>query len=424
MIDGSFLHLAGRPGGWIAASCGSNPQGFAKFEEWRDHVLDAEAHELTRLDKHLQAEEHWLRRGVTARRKRNQGRLQKLAKLRDQRASWQHQQGTAKLNATHSKSGGKMVIEARDIAKAFDDKVIIQRFSTRILKGDRIGLVGANGSGKTTLLNLLIGQMRPDHGDVHLGTNLELARFDQSRGQLDLSKTPWQILCPDGGDRIDVNGNNRHVVGYLRDFLFTEAQARTPIKSFSGGEQSRLLLAKILATPSNLLVLDEPTNDLDVETLDLLQETLSDYAGTLLLVSHDRDFLDRLVTATLVLEGQGQVVEYAGGYSDVIRARGQIQAASSPAREKPKSPDGKQAHEARRQHQKLMRELDRLPDKIERVSTEIAGIDAQLADPDLYASKPATFEALNKQRQQLNDRRGQLEERWLELEMLSEQAEA
>ena len=249
------------------------------------------------------------------------GRLRQLHDLRAQRQQIIAPQGSVRLQAASGAVSGRLVIEADNIGKEFAGRPVLAGFSTRILRGDRVGIIGPNGAGKTTLLKLLTGELAPDTGSVRLGTNLEIARFDQHRAQLDPNQTPWEILCPHGGDRLEVMGQSRHVVGYLRDFLFRDEQARQPARALSGGERNRLLLAKILAQPSNLLILDEPTNDLDVDTLDLLEETLAGFGGTLLLVSHDRDFLDRLVTSTIVFEGGGRVAEYAGGYSDWLTQR-------------------------------------------------------------------------------------------------------
>ena len=299
----------------------SSDSGYAGFEEWSGQVLAAEEADIQRLDKRLEAETHWLHRGVTARRKRNMGRLRNLQDLRQQRRQLIAPPGTVKLPGGTPAMSGRLVIEAEGITKRFGDRTVLEPFSTRILRGDRVGVLGPNGAGKTTLLKLLTGELEPDSGTVRLGTGLEIARFDQHRAQLDPEQTPWEVLCPHGGDRVRVHGFSRHVVGYLRDFLFRDEQARQPVKALSGGERNRLLLAKILAQPANLLILDEPTNDLDIETLDLLEEMLADHPGTLLLVSHDRDFVDRLVTSTIVFEGAGRAREYAGGYSDWLRQR-------------------------------------------------------------------------------------------------------
>ncbi|WP_159709919.1 ATP-binding cassette domain-containing protein, partial [Geminicoccus flavidas] len=316
-------------------------------------------------------------------------------------------------------ASGTLVIEAKAISKSFGERMILQDFSTRILKGDRIGLIGPNGAGKTTLLRMLTGELEPDSGEVKLGTNLTLARFDQTRAQLDPDATPWTTLCPEGGDQVNVLGRWQHVVGYLRSFLFEEEQARTPIRVLSGGERNRLLLAKILAAPSNLLVLDEPTNDLDMDTLDLLQETLDAYEGTVLVVSHDRDFLDRVATSTIVFEAGGRVQEYAGGYSDwlVQRAPEEPAAASRPAPEKPKSERPKRPMETR-----LLRELERLPGKMEAVTVEIARLEEKLGQADFYLKDPDGFAKVNASVEAKRAELAAMEERWLELETMKEAA--
>ncbi len=399
-----------------------NNEGCGSFEAWRDQVLAEEEKTLARLDKHLEAETHWLHRGVTARRRRNQGRLRKLGELRAQRASFLRPEGRAKLESHLAKGGGSLVIEATDITKTLGERLILGRFSTRILKGDRVGIIGANGSGKTTLLNLLTGVLAPDSGEVRLGTGLAIARFEQDRGSLDPQATPWSTLCPDGGDQIEAGGRPRHVVGYLRDFLFSESQARQPIAALSGGERNRLLLARNLAQPSNLLVLDEPTNDLDLETLDLLEDLLADYRGTVLLVSHDRDFLDRVATSTIVLEGSGRAVEAAGGYSDAIRQGCLIGGVnrSKPAAQVPGKDRDPAKIERRREagkvNARLARELDRLPDRIAQATTIVAALEERLGDPRLHTEEPKKARQLADELERARQDVATLEDRWLELE--------
>ncbi len=393
-------------------------RGYAGFEAWSTEVLAAEEAEIQRLDKRLEAETHWLHRGVTARRKRNMGRLRNLQDLRQQRRQLIPPPGSVKLPGGSPALSGRLVIEAEGISKSFGDRTVLQPFSTRILRGDRVGVLGPNGAGKTTLLKLLTGELAPDTGSVRLGTGLELARFDQHRAQLDPERTPWDILCPHGGDRVQVQGVSRHVVGYLRDFLFRDEQARQPVKALSGGERNRLLLARILAQPANLLILDEPTNDLDIETLDLLEELLADHPGTLLLVSHDRDFVDRLVTSTIAFEGPGVAREYAGGYSDWLRQRPAPQPApvTVPTKSvKAPAPPRPAAFPA-----KLQRELDRLPDRMAAVEADIAGRETVLADPGLYVRDPQAFARTTGELEALRSDLAALEERWLELESLRE----
>jgi ABC transport system ATP-binding/permease protein len=397
----------------------SSQEGYGSFEAWSEQVLSAEEADIQRLDKRLEAETHWLHRGVTARRKRNMGRLRHLHELRTQRRQLIAQPGAVRLPTAAASMSGRMVIEAEAITKRFGDRAVIEGFSTRIMRGDRVGVIGPNGAGKTTLLKLLTGELAPDSGVVRLGTGLEIARFDQHREQLDPERTPWEVLCPHGGDRVLVQGQSRHVVGYLRDFLFRDEQARQPVKALSGGERNRLLLAKILAQHCNLLILDEPTNDLDIETLDLLEEMLADHAGTLLLVSHDRDFIDRLVTSTIVFEAPGQAREYAGGYSDWLRQR-PTPIAAQPGRVPTAAPRSPAEPGPRSFPTKLQRELDRLPDWIAAVEDQIRAVETELADPGLYARDPRAFANAGERLSGLRAQLATLEERWLELETLRE----
>ena len=297
-------------------------QGFGAFEAWRDAKLEEEELEGHKLDRKIVSEEHWMRYGVTARRKRNMRRVGELADLRLRRREAIRPTGSAAMIAQDAKASGALVIDAERISKAYGDRPVVRDFSLRVMRGDRIGIVGANGAGKTTLINLLTGALAPDSGSVRLGANVAMASLDQGRASLEPTTTLVDALTGGGGDQVMINGERRHVLGYMRDFLFPPEQARTPIGRLSGGERGRLMLARALAKPSNLMVLDEPTNDLDIETLDLLQELLGDYAGTILLVSHDRDFLDRAATSVIVGEGDGRWVEYAGGYSDMVAQRG------------------------------------------------------------------------------------------------------
>ncbi len=426
--DRAFLRAVSNRTWWLdRANLQVADHGFERFETWSEALLAAEEAEWNRKTEYLKAEEHWLHRGVTARRKRNQGRLRKLHELRREKRERVRQQGSVKLDVTQASRSGNVIADVDSISKRFGDTVICQNFTSRITRGDKIGLIGPNGAGKTTILKLMLGEIEPDEGTVRLGTNIRIARYDQQRESLDLDKTPWETLCPDGGDKVEIGGTFKHVVGYLRDFLFDEAQTRTKLRALSGGERNRLLMAKIMAAPSNMLVLDEPTNDLDMDTLDLLQELLADYSGTLLLVSHDRDFLDRIVTSTIAVEGQGSVQEYAGGYEDYLRQRRDPEPAScainaskndkketSPAKPRPR----------RLMENKLARELERLPEKIAKGEARIREIESALADPDLYTSDPKTYE---QRTQDLADHRAQLvsmEERWLELEAMREEMEA
>ncbi len=388
-------------------------QGFAAFDGWSEALLAEEEAAQSRLDKKIAAETDWSHHGITARRKRNQGRLRRLQALREQRARRSPPVGSAKLAAATDPSGGRLVIEAEGVAKRFGARLIVEHFSARILRGDRVGIIGPNGAGKTTLLRLLTGELAPDEGTVRQGVGLRVAYVDQRRASLDLDATPWQTLCPDGGDQVMVQGRFRHVVGYLRDFLFRPEQARAEVRSLSGGERNRLLLARQLAAPCNLLVLDEPTNDLDMDTLDLLQEILGEFAGTLLLVSHDRDFLDRLVTSVIAFEGGGRVQEYAGGYSDYLRQRPPDPAPPAPraAAGRPRAGPGRLRLESRRQ-----RELERVIAEIETIEAEIAALERKLADPDLFRRDPLDFQRRSERLAVLQASRAAAEGRWLALE--------
>jgi ABC transport system ATP-binding/permease protein len=393
-------------------------RGFASFEDWAGEVAEQEGAAAHRLDKRIEAETRWYNRGITARRKRNEGRRRALDALRRQRRERIRPQGRAKLSAAASDPGGRLVIDAQGIAKSFatpaGERVILRNFSTRLLRGDRVGVIGPNGAGKTTLLKLLTGQMAPDCGTVRLGTNLEMLLFDQKRESLDPELSLWKTLAP-SGDSVMMRGEPRHVVAYLRDFLFEERQALQPVKSLSGGERSRLLLARLLARPSNLLVMDEPTNDLDLDTLDLLEEVLADYPGTLLLVSHDRDFLDRLVTSVIALEGDGRATEYPGGYSDYLRQRPappEPQPKKAPPRPEP-APRGQRKE---RLSFKEQRELEELPGRLDALSAEIAALERRLAEPDFYGRDPKGFAAATARLGAATADRSAAEERWLELE--------
>jgi len=406
-------------------------KSFAAFDDWAEDLRRQEAEAQHKLGRQIVREERWLQRGVTARRKRNQGRLAKLQNLRRERAEWLRQVGTAKLETASSGRSGDMVIEAEGLEKSFATPQgplpILKDFSTRIRRGDRLGIIGPNGAGKSTLVRVLIGELPADAGKLRRGANVEALYFDQRRESLDPEATLWQVLVPDGGDTLLVRGRQRHVVSYLKDFLFDESQARQPVKALSGGEKARLLLARLFARPSNLLVLDEPTNDLDMETLDLLQEVLDDYEGTLILISHDRDFLDRLVTSVVAMEGRGRTVEVTGGYSDYLRYRrsqetgGTATAPTAKARAKPAAAKPRPVTKLGYKDQ---RELDSLPARIEALGGEVAKLEERLADPTLYGKAPEVFAritaALNKKRRELE----QAEERWLELESRREALES
>ena len=397
-------------------------QGFAQFEAWRDGLIEQEEIERHKLDRKIAMELDWVRHGVSGRRKRNQKRLADLAQLRRERSEQRRVAGDVKLTGSHADNSSTRVIEAKHVTKSYGARNVVQDFSIRILRGNRIGFVGANGSGKTTLVNLLTGRLAPDSGEIKLGANLAMAALDQDRTKLHPEATLSDILTGGHGNTVTVAGQSRHVISYMKDFLFAPEQARTPVRVLSGGERARLLLAKALATPSNLLVLDEPTNDLDLETLDLLQEMIADYQGTVLLVSHDRDFLDRTVTSVLMAEGDGRFVEFAGGYSDMVVQRGEGVAAKIAPKLQRRATGiantTKSASEKRRLSFKDKHALQELPGRIEKLEAEILALQTDLADGGLYARDPKGFATrmtkLNEAQATLAD----CEDRWIELEML------
>ena len=399
--------------------------GFATFESWRDETLEQEEREQHKIDRKIAREQDWVRYGVTARRKRNQRRMAELGALRQKRRAHRSTAGAVKMTVTEADSGATLVIKARDLSKSFDGTPVIQNVSLTVFRGDRIGIVGPNGAGKTTLINLLTGRLPPDQGHVTLGTNISVASLDQSRASLDPNRTLSDTLTGGGSDTVKVGTQTRHVMSYMKDFLFSPEQANTPLRVLSGGERARVLLAKALATPSNLLVLDEPTNDLDLETLDLLQEMIADYPGTVLLVSHDRDFLDRVATSILMAEGDGRFAEYAGGYSDMVTQRGdgvraKEVAKTAPAREPPKAQD---LAPRRKLSFKDKHALESLPAQIAALEREIAGLQMQLADGNLYARDAKRFAEMTTRLATAQSDLHACEQRWLELELLREAIE-
>ncbi|MGF6173358.1 ABC-F family ATP-binding cassette domain-containing protein [Ensifer sp. 4252] len=409
-------------------------RGFGHFEAWRDEVLEAEELEQHKLGKAIEREEHWLRYGVTARRKRNMRRLGELQDMRSRHRGHKGPQGSVQATASDAKESGKLVIEAEKITKAYGERTIVAPFSIRVHRGDRIGLVGPNGAGKTTLLKMLTGQIEPDSGTVKLGTNLEMATLDQKREDLNLEDTLAHYLTDGRGESLIVNGEQRHVTGYMKDFLFQPEQARTPIRELSGGERARLMLARILARATNLLILDEPTNDLDIETLDLLQEVVAGFAGTVILVSHDRDFLDRTVSSTIAPANpeapDGRWIEYAGGYTDMMAQRkGAIEERRKAEKaEKAKVADVAVATaEAPKAKGKLSYKqkfaLENLPKEIAKAEVEAAKREERMADPNLFAKDPNTFAKLAQELEKLRGDLARMEEEWLELEMLREELE-
>jgi ABC transport system ATP-binding/permease protein len=429
--DRMFLnHLAERTVWLDSGRTRSLGRPFSQFEEWRDALLEEEERARHKLDRKIAAEEDWLRYGVTARRKRNQRRLESLAEMRAQRRR-RIASAELKMETAEAEVSGKLVIEARRISKSFGGPPVIKDFSIRILRGDRIGIVGANGSGKTTLIRLLTGTLAPDQGAARQGANVLVAALDQDRASLGDAAVLKDVLTGGGSDYLEINGERKHVISYMRDFLFRPEQARTPVARLSGGERGRLMLARALARLSNLLVLDEPTNDLDLETLDLLQEMLASYKGTLLIVSHDRDFLDRMATSVLVAEGGGNWIEYAGGYSDMVKQRGAGIGAplTSPAPVQPKTKPAAvrrpQAKPAPKRRLNFMEQqaLAALPARIEELRALKEKLEALLGDTGLYACDPHKFAkataALAKSEVELMD----AEEEWLRLALLREEAE-
>lgn len=410
-------------------------RGFAHFEEWRDKVLEEEELEQHKLGKAIEREEHWMRYGVTARRKRNMRRVGELQAMRAEYRGHKGPQGSVQATVTEGRESGKLVIEADAITKAYGERVIVAPFSLRVHRGDCIGLVGPNGAGKTTLLKMLTGQLEPDSGTVKLGTNLEIATLDQKREDLNPNETLAHYLTDGRGDNLLVNGEVKHVTGYMKDFLFQPEQARTPIRNLSGGERARLILARILARPTNLLILDEPTNDLDIETLDLLQEIVAGFSGTVILVSHDRDFLDRTVTSTIAPanpdQPDGRWIEYAGGYSDMMAQRkgAADEKRKAERQEKAKavssaSPSQEPAKAKGKLSFKQKFALENLPKEMEKAQEEIAKREQRMADPQLFAKDQATFNKLAQEMEKLREKLETMEEEWLELEMLREELES
>jgi ABC transport system ATP-binding/permease protein len=403
-------------------------RGFADFETWRDEVLAEEEREQHKLDRKIVEEEHWLRYGVSGRRKRNIKRLGNLQAMRAARRNYRGAVGRANLTAAEAEKSGKLVIEAKRISKSYGERRIVDDFSTRVFRGDRVGVIGPNGAGKTTLVNLLTGTDLPDSGSLRLGANIEMATLDQHRESLDPKSTLAEALTGGRGDHVMVAGKAKHVVGYMKDFLFTGEQRGTPLEALSGGERGRLMLARALAKPSNLLVLDEPTNDLDLETLDVLQDMLGDYEGTVILISHDRDFLDRVVTSVIAPDGDGKWIEYAGGYSDMLAQRGsdlkRETVKASPAEEK-KEPKGAPPASAPRRRLNFNEKhaLETLPNTIASLQDEIARHQRLLDDPDLYQRDRKQFEQVSSAIAKAQRELAAAEDRWLELEVLREEIE-
>ena len=403
-------------------------KGFAAFDEWVERIRAAEAEEARRLDKAIEREQHWMARGVTARRARNEGRRRRLIDMRQAKAErLRDQKGALSMGLASSGLSGQRVAEVKRLSKSFGDRVILKDFSTRILRGDRIAIVGPNGAGKTTLVKLLLGEIPADAGEVTLGTNLEVAYIDQARADLKPDMLLKDVLAPQGGDQILVRGSPKHVAAYAKEFLFTDAQVRQPVRSLSGGERNRLLLARALASPANLLVLDEPTNDLDMDTLDLLEDLLADFEGTLILVSHDRDFVDRLASSTIGLNGRGQVVETPGGWQDFISQNPGFFGAAAPARPAAKStptPATATPKAAAKLSYKEQRRLEELNGLIADLPEKIAVLERQLADPELYSRDPTAFDRYGQALETARNRLEAAETEWLDLESRREALEA
>ncbi|TVM05148.1 MAG: ATP-binding cassette domain-containing protein [Halomonas sp.] len=410
---------------------GRYPGKYAEYQERKQHELEVEAREHALFDKKLAQEEAWIRQGVKARRTRNEGRVRELEQMRLERSQRRERQGTANLSVDSGERTGKRVVKLKGVTQRFGDEVILRDVNLEVMRGDRIGFLGRNGAGKTTLLKVLLGELTPTEGSVQLGTNLQVAYFDQLRAGLELDKTVYDNVAQ-GSDRVSVGGKDRHVMSYLQDFLFTPDRVRQPVKALSGGESNRLLLAKLFTQPANVLVLDEPTNDLDMETLELLEELLLDFDGTLLLVSHDRTFMDNVVTSMLAFEGQGCVREYVGGYSDWIRQGGKLPPApwdgaarqhteptSAPVKKALEKSTVEPARKAVKLSYKLQRELDGLPADIERLEGEVEALEQEVGDPAFYQQEASVVTARLNALENVQQSLETAMERWMELEAMA-----
>ena len=408
---------------------------FSSFEDWRDQQLAEEETQQHKIDRKIVAENHWVHGGVTGRRKRNVRRMAELAKLRQARRDYRAVQGKASISVAESENvSSTLVVEAKGVSKSFGDRDVVQDFSLRLMRGDRLGIVGPNGSGKTTLVSLLTGTLQPDAGIVRSGASVEMASLEQGRDSLDPNWTLSEALTRGRGDVVTIGTEKKHVVAYMKDFLFASEQRLTPIGKLSGGERGRLMLARALAKPSNLLVLDEPTNDLDLETLDVLEDVLADYKGTVLLISHDRDFLDRVVTSVIVPEGDGRWTEYAGGYKDMLAQRGAdlkarqarekqpVAAASADVADEKNAPADKSAQRKRLSF-KDKHALETLPGEIAKLEAKQKALSAMLDEPDLYTRDRKRFSAISDDLTEVQGQLAKAEERWLELEMLRDEIE-
>lgn len=416
------------------------PKGYGHFEDWAEKLLEEEAKTQIKLDRLIEQETEWSHKGISARRRRNQGRLRRLYDLRERRAQQIQNLKLARLESGIANPSARYIIEAHHIEKSYEGRFLVRGFSTTITRGDRIGILGPNGSGKTTLLKMLIGDLKPDGGKVKINKNLDAVYMDQGRTQLDPQKTLWETLCPNGGDHVHVQGREKHVVAYLKGFLFQPEQIKAPAGLLSGGEKNRLLLALSLARPSHLLVLDEPTNDLDMDTLDRLQEMLSQYQGTILVVSHDRSFLDNVVTSLMVMEGDGQVTEYAGGYSDYLKQRKVLKTPEDPSKKMSENARGFKTQKGsaaslapyeslgERKGSKVSRlsfkhryALQELPKKIESLTVSIVALENELEDSTLYTRDPQRFSQVVHGLEEARKQRESYEDQWLEIQLMLEQ---
>ena len=427
--DRTFLNNLTKQTFWVdRAMVRKRELGFITFEDWRDKIWKEEDQESHKLDMNIEAETRWAVEGISGRRKRNMGRLRALDNLRETKFEKIKRQSLKAIEIDTGLKSGHKVIEAKDISKAFDGNEIIKKFSLKVTRGERIAIVGSNGVGKSTLVNILIGKVKPDSGKVKMGTDLYPAIFDQNREILDGDLSLWENLTSDpmtnvsnASDQVMVRGRPRHVLGYLKEFLFSEIQARMPVEALSGGEKARLMLAKILSKSSNLLVLDEPTNDFDLETLDLLQEALDDYLGTVILVSHDRDFINRVSTKTLVMQGDGLIREYNEGWSDIF-----LKDSEKPVYKKPRAKIKRKLSHQNKQNSRVglsftqSYRLEQLPEEIERLSGKISELELILSDGDLYSEDEKRFLKLSKTLTLLQNKLSQIEDEWLKLEELSE----
>jgi len=402
----------------------SFPGNFSQWQSRKAEMLEAESQQQARFDKFLAQEEVWIRKGVEARRTRNEGRVRRLEQLRRERAQRRERMGNVRMAVSEGGRSGKLVAELKGVSHQFGERVIVRDLSTTIMRGDRIGLIGPNGAGKTTLLRIILGELKPSSGSVRLGTNITVGYFDQMRARLDETATLAETINP-GSEWVEIGNQRKHVMSYLEDFLFPPARSMSPVSTLSGGERARLALARMFARPTNVLVLDEPTNDLDIETLELLEELLQDYSGTVLLVSHDRAFLDNVVTQTLVAEGDGVWQEYAGGYEDWVVQRKSAEAAEpvnkapttkAPSNEKAAKPRERSAKSTGRLTNWEERELSSLPDKIAEIEQQQEALTAELADPALYQDQPERVQELNDALAELEEKLSQLFDRWEELE--------